>query len=179
MQWNQIKPKQKHWDKKHKHNVKNFTISRFDFQFPTAYGKFKGRLDKKIDGLKAFLTKSEKVANLFNIETNYWYNIQKNTTLRDEVASHLVDAMVQLHTTDFNTIYRLHKGCGLIEIHWGDFHLHLFVPLKKPFSLALGGHCWKDNCSGVSVETNIEIVMQVLDLPTKYNELVQYILDRC
>ena len=171
------KQKRIHWDKKHKRSAKNFKMDKFDFQFSTVYGKFKGRLDKKVDGQNAFLTKSENVADLFNIETNYWYNIRKNTLLRDQVASHLVDAMIQLHSTDFRAKYSLHNGCPLIQVDWCDYHLHLFVPIKKP--RALGGHCWKDNCSGVSVETNIEIVMQVLDLPTKYDELVQYILDRC
>lgn len=173
----EIKRKQKHWDKKHKRNITNFKVDKSDFQFSTPYGNFKGRLDKKVDGQNGFLTKSENVADLFNIETDYWYNIRKNTLLRDEVASHLVDSMLQLHSTQFRAKYSLHKGCPLISIDWLDYHLHLFVPIKK--SHALGGHCWKDNCSGVSVETNIEIVMQVLDLPTEYEQLVQYILNRC
>ena len=161
--------------KKGEHRI--FEKSKKDFNFNSHLGTFKARLDKKVDKRNAFLTKSQVVADSLNIKPNCWYNIEKNTELRDTVASNIVDAMNSLHTTEFKVTYSLYNDCPLIQIDWDDYHLHLFVPQRKPF--ALGGHCWRDNCSGISVETDIQLVLQVLNLPTKYDELVQYILVRC
>jgi len=181
-EWTTIKrakgTKFKDYDYIKKGEHQKFEKSKTDFNFTTKFGTFKARLDKRVDKRNAFLTKSQVVADSLNIKPNCWYNIEKNIELRDTVASNIVDAMNSLHfTAEFKTTYSLYNGCPLIQIDWADYHLHLFCPSRKPF--ALGGHCWRDNCSGISVETNIQLVMQVLDLPTKYDQLVQYILDRC
>ena len=182
MEWTTIKRAKgtkftKNWYCIRKGENRTFEKSKTDFNFNKDSRTFKARLDKRVDKRNAFLTKSQVVADSLNIKPNCWYNIERNTELRDTVASNIVDAMHSLHTTEFKVTYSLYNDCPLIQIDWDDYHLHLFVPQRKPF--ALGGHCWRDNCSGISVETDIQLVMQVLDLPTKYDELVQYILDRC
>ena len=184
MEWKTVRKavkggKFRDWDCKPKKSANRFEKGKTDFNFKTQLGTFKGRLDKKVDKRNAFLTKSQVVADSLNIKPNYWYNIEKNTELRDTIASNIANAMHSLHITEFQTTYSLYNDCPLIQIDWADYHLHLFVPKRKPYGTALGGHCWRDNCSGISIQTNIQLVMQVLDLPTKYDELVQYILDRC
>ena len=91
--------------KKGEHRI--FEKSKKDFNFTTKFGIGKGRLDKRVDKRNAFLTKSQVVADFLNIKPNYWYNIEKNTELRDTVASNIVDAMHSLHTTEFKvaTLY--------------------------------------------------------------------------
>ena len=180
MEWIETKPKRRKavWQKLAKNKAKKFESDKFDFHFNTQHGQFKGRLDKRVNGQNAFLTKSQEVADLFNIETNNWYNIRQNTELRDEVAEHLFQAMNLLHTMDFTVKFTQSKGCPLIELSWLNYHAHLYVPSTRK-NRALGGHCWRDNCSGISVQTNIETVVKVLDLPADYDNLVKYILDRC
>tara|TARA_B100001094_G_C17801986_1_gene609565 strand:- start:106 stop:624 length:519 start_codon:yes stop_codon:yes gene_type:complete len=168
------------WNKiaNQKNYVKTFKPDKSDFMFNTQQGPSKGRLDKLVNGNNAFLTKSQEVADQFSIHTNYWYNIRLNPDLRDMIAEDLFNAMQMLHTIEFKVKFTQSKGTPLIELKWLNYHAHLYVPNRKK-NRAIGGHCWRDNCSGISVETHIDTVIEVLDLPRNYDDLVQYVLDRC
>ena len=91
------------------------------------------------------------------------------------------DDMISLLECDYTVEYKDKKGCPQIYIKWntseGSHHAHLYVPrsLKK----RIGGHMWTDGVSGISIETNPELIIGLLDLPYNRAEQVQYILDRC
>jgi hypothetical protein len=127
------------------------------------------------------MIRNDQKADQFRLEQNRWFNVSKNRRLARAIAQAMHDDMISLLECDYTVDYKDKKGCPQIYIKWntseGSHHAHLYVPrsLKK----RIGGHMWTDGVSGISIETNPELIIGLLDLPYTREELVRFILDRC